>query len=202
MTPARTTAAETSRTKLLIPERVPAMTRSSVRPASRHGRAGAKDHHLLRPRPARRRCGDRHEQSLRRLVRTERQATPRPFAFKCTASVGGAQYLADLRGASRSYFIATTVDLLTTGVDVPAVRTSFSSNTSARRSRFTRWSGAARGSIAATGKLMFRVYDFTNATRLFGEEFETKWQPRERGRARTADAARTDAFKSKASTCA
>src|SRR5438270_131776 len=41
------------------------------------------------------------------------------YAFKCTASVGGAQYLADLKGASRSFFIATTVDLLTTGVDVP-----------------------------------------------------------------------------------
>jgi type I restriction enzyme R subunit len=45
-----------------------------------------------------------------------------PYAFKCTSSVGGAQHLADLRGASRSHFIATTVDLLTTGVDVPAVR--------------------------------------------------------------------------------
>lgn len=45
-----------------------------------------------------------------------------PFAFKCTASVGGGQYLADLRGASRSHFIATTVELLTTGVDVPVVR--------------------------------------------------------------------------------
>src|SRR5208337_4858165 len=44
------------------------------------------------------------------------------YAFRCTASVGGAQYLADLRGASRSYFIATTVDLLTTGVDVPCVQ--------------------------------------------------------------------------------
>ncbi len=28
-----------------------------------------------------------------------------------------------------------------------------------------------------TGKLMFRVYDFTNATRLFGEEFLSKWRP-------------------------
>ena len=30
--------------------------------------------------------------------------------------------LPDLRGASRSHFVATTVDLLTTGVDVPVVR--------------------------------------------------------------------------------
>ena len=45
-----------------------------------------------------------------------------PYAFKCTAASHGAEYLADLRGASRSHFIATTVDLLTTGVDVPVVR--------------------------------------------------------------------------------
>jgi type I restriction enzyme, R subunit len=45
-----------------------------------------------------------------------------PYAFKCTAASGGGDYLADLRGASRSHFISTTVDLLTTGVDVPAVR--------------------------------------------------------------------------------
>ena len=43
------------------------------------------------------------------------------YAFKCTAASSGNDYLADLRGASRSHFIATTVDLLTTGVDVPRV---------------------------------------------------------------------------------
>ncbi len=40
------------------------------------------------------------------------------YAFKCTAA-GGSDYLADLRGSSRDYIVATTVDLLTTGVDVP-----------------------------------------------------------------------------------
>ncbi|PIP21102.1 MAG: hypothetical protein COX40_01210 [Candidatus Omnitrophica bacterium CG23_combo_of_CG06-09_8_20_14_all_40_11] len=45
-----------------------------------------------------------------------------PYAFKCTASVGGSEYIADLRGSTRSHFIATTVDLITTGVDVPIVR--------------------------------------------------------------------------------
>jgi len=33
---------------------------------------------------------------------------------------------------------------------------------------------------APTGKLMFRVYDYTNATRLFGEDFKTKFTPRKR----------------------
>jgi len=38
--------------------------------------------------------------------------------------------------------------------------------------------GAARGSIPRRQIEWFRVYDFTNATRLFGEEFKTKWKNR------------------------
>jgi type I restriction enzyme, R subunit len=66
-----------------------------------------------------------------------------PYAFQCTASTGGSTFLPDFRGSSRSHFIATTVDLLTTGVDVPAVRNVvfFKYVLSA----FTRWSGGERG---------------------------------------------------------
>lgn len=102
-----------------------------------------------------------------------------PFAFKCTASVGGAQYLADLRGASRSHFIATTVDLLTTGVDVPAIANIVFFKYVRSPIAFYQMVGRGTRLNPATGKLMFRVYDFTNATRLFGSEFLTKWQPRE-----------------------
>jgi type I restriction enzyme R subunit len=42
-----------------------------------------------------------------------------PYGFKCTATGGDTNFIPDLRGASRHHFIATTVDLLTTGVDVP-----------------------------------------------------------------------------------
>ncbi|MCD5390387.1 hypothetical protein LR007_00755 [candidate division NPL-UPA2 bacterium] len=45
-----------------------------------------------------------------------------PYTFKCTALVGGSQYIADLRGSVRSHLIATTVDLITTGVDVPIAK--------------------------------------------------------------------------------
>lgn len=67
-----------------------------------------------------------------------------PYAFKCTAASSGNDQLPDLRGSSRSHFIATTVDLLTTGVDVPCVRKSCSSNTSNRLSVSTRWSDGVR----------------------------------------------------------
>jgi len=32
-----------------------------------------------------------------------------------------------------------------------------------------------------TGKLMFRIYDYTNATRLFGQDFATKYRPPRKG---------------------
>lgn len=100
-----------------------------------------------------------------------------PYAFKCTASVGGAQYLADLKGASRSYFVATTVDLLTTGVDVPRVQNIVFFKYVRSPISFYQMVGRGTRINAATGKLMFRVYDYTDATRLFGQKFITKVSP-------------------------
>jgi len=100
-----------------------------------------------------------------------------PYAFKCTAASDGSHFLADLRGASRSYFIATTVDLLTTGVDVPRVRNIVFFKYVRSPIAFYQMVGRGTRLDAPTGKLMFRVYDYTNATRLFGEEFKTKFIP-------------------------
>lgn len=100
-----------------------------------------------------------------------------PYAFKCTASVGGSQFLADLRGASRSHFVATTVDLLSTGVDVPRVRNIVFFKYVRSPIAFYQMVGRGTRLDAATGKLMFRVYDYTNATRLFGETFKTTIRP-------------------------
>jgi len=98
-----------------------------------------------------------------------------PYAFKCTASVSGSEYLADLRGASRSFFIATTVELLTTGVDVPCVRNIVFFKYVRSPIAFYQMVGRGTRLHAPTNKLMFRVYDYTNTTRLFGEEFKSKW---------------------------
>lgn len=96
------------------------------------------------------------------------------YAFKCTASVGGASYVADLKGASRSHFIAATVELLSTGVDVPAVRNIVFFKYVRSPISFYQMVGRGTRLDPPTGKLMFRVYDYTNATRLFGEEFRTR----------------------------
>jgi type I restriction enzyme R subunit len=93
------------------------------------------------------------------------------YAFKCTASVRGADYIADLRGGSRHHFIATTVDLLTTGVDVPVVRNIMFFKYVRSPIAFYQMVGRGTRLDPPSGKLMFRVYDYTDATRLFGEDF-------------------------------
>ncbi len=96
-----------------------------------------------------------------------------PYAFKCTAASGGNQYLSDLRGASRRYFVATTVDLLTTGVDVPIVRNIVFFKYVRSPIAFYQMVGRGTRLHPPSGKLMFRVYDYTDASRLFGEDFIT-----------------------------
>ena len=105
-----------------------------------------------------------------------RHGCPRaePYAFKCTSASGGNEYLADLRGASRRYFIATTVDLLTTGVDVPCVRNIVFFKYVRSPIAFYQMVGRGTRLHAPDGKLMFRVFDYTDATRLFGSDFVEK----------------------------
>jgi len=97
-----------------------------------------------------------------------------PYAFKCTAASSGSDYLPDLRGATRHHFIATTVELLTTGVDVPCIRNIVFFKYVQSPIAFYQMLGRGTRIDPPTGKLMFTVYDYTNATRLFGEDFITK----------------------------
>ena len=105
------------------------------------------------------------------------------YAFKCTAASSGNDQLPDLRASSRSHFIAATVDLLTTGVDVPCVKNIVFFKYLKSPISFYQMVGRGTRIDEVTGKLMFRVYDYTDATRLFGGDFAT-------GRTRTGT--RTD----------
>jgi type I restriction enzyme R subunit len=95
------------------------------------------------------------------------------YAFKCTAASSGNDQLPDLRAASRSHFIATTVDLLTTGVDVPCVRNIVFFRYLKSPISFYQMIGRGTRIDVASGKLMFRVYDYTGVTQLFGAAFVT-----------------------------
>jgi type I restriction enzyme R subunit len=100
-----------------------------------------------------------------------------PYAFKCTASVQGSQYIADLRGSERSHFIATTVDLITTGVDIPILRNVAFFKYVNSPIAFQQMLGRGSRIHLPTNKLMFRAYDYTNATRLLGKSLTVKPEP-------------------------
>lgn len=99
------------------------------------------------------------------------------YAFKCTAAGSGADYLPDFRGSSVRYFVAATVDLLTTGVDVPGVRNIVFFRYLNSPIAFYQMVGRGTRLDSRTNKLMFRVYDYTDATRLFGEDFTQAFKP-------------------------
>ena len=105
----------------------------------------------------------------------EHGATPvEHYAFKCTAASSGSDYLADFKASARRFFVATTVDLLTTGVDVPAVKNIVFFKYVRSPISFYQMVGRGTRLDPASGKLMFRVYDYTNATRLFGGAFQSR----------------------------
>lgn len=103
--------------------------------------------------------------------KAEGRPTKDYYAFKCTAKSSGNDYLPDFRGSNNSHFIATTVDLLTTGVDVPNVRNIVFFRY--LKSPILMYQMLGRGTRLDEDKLLFRVYDYTDATRLLGEEFIT-----------------------------
>jgi len=94
------------------------------------------------------------------------------YAFKCTAEANGQNYIADMKGSNTDYFIASTVELLSTGVDIPAVRNIVFFRYMHSPISFHQMVG--RGTRLAENKLMFTIYDYTDATRLFGEAFLSK----------------------------
>jgi type I restriction enzyme R subunit len=124
---------------------------------------------------------DRHADDVARRMnnryaawcRQQGKARKTPYAFKCTSANDGNDYLPDLKGASRYHFIATTVDLLTTGIDVPCIRNIVFFKYVKSPISFYQMIGRGTRIDIPTDKLMFRVYDYTNATRLFGEDFVT-----------------------------
>ena len=100
-----------------------------------------------------------------------------PYAFKCTAASSGNDQLPDFRGSNAHHFIAATVDLLTTGVDVPCVNNIVFFRYVNSPISFYQMVGRGTRLHPQSNKLMFRLHDYTDATRLFGEDFITVVAP-------------------------
>lgn len=97
-----------------------------------------------------------------------KRPTPK-FAFPCTGQIGS-EHLRDFKGNNSNFFIAATVDLLTTGVDIPSVRNIVFFRYIKSPILFRQMVGRGTRIDDPTGKLAFTVHDFTNATRLLGED--------------------------------
>lgn len=103
--------------------------------------------------------------------RNNAQRRIQTYAFKCMASVNGKTRIPDFRERLRSHFIATTKDLLTTGVNVPCVRNIVFFRYMQSPILFHQMIGRGTRIHEESGKLMFHVFDYTGATALFGKDF-------------------------------
>jgi len=104
------------------------------------------------------------------------------YAFQCTGNPdlrpSADKLIPDFRGSRNSHFIATTVELLSTGVDVPNLdNVVFFKYVESPISFYQMTGRGTRTGEPRGSKLMFRIYDYTNATRLFGEEFISRARP-------------------------
>lgn len=104
------------------------------------------------------------------------------YSFQCTGNPdlrpGAKELIADFKGSNNSHFIATTVDLLSTGVDVPNLENVvFFRYIESPISFYQMVGRGSRTGDPRGSKSMFRLFDFTNATRLFGEDFISRDRP-------------------------
>jgi type I restriction enzyme R subunit len=104
------------------------------------------------------------------------------YAFQCTGNPdlrpSADKLIPDFRGSKNSHFIATTVELLSTGVDIPNLdNVVFFRYLESPISFYQMVGRGTRTGEPRGSKPMFRVYDYTNATRLFGEEFISRSRP-------------------------
>lgn len=104
------------------------------------------------------------------------------YAFQCTGNPNlrppAADLIPDFRGSKASHFVATTVDLLSTGVDIPNLdNVVFFQYLQSPIEFYQRVGRGTRTGEPRGSKLMFRIYDYTNATRLFGQPFVSRARP-------------------------
>jgi type I restriction enzyme R subunit len=94
------------------------------------------------------------------------------YAFKCTAA-GGADKIEIMRGSGERAFIACTVDLLETGVDIERLNAVVFFRYLQSAIKFYQMVGRGTRIHEETQKYKFWLYDYTGVTDLFGADFIT-----------------------------
>lgn len=103
----------------------------------------------------------------------ERGQTPKDhYAFKCTAD-GGSDLIEVMRGSGERCFIACTVDLLATGVDIERLNAVVFFRHLESSIAFYQMVGRGTRIDEPTQKYKFWLYDYTGVTELFGTDFIT-----------------------------
>ncbi len=161
--------------RLLIPERIREMSRHLFEQLCTHGGPQQKSILFCASDPH----AERVSAELGNLYADWCAANGREpvshYAFKCTAKGGNSDSLiADLRKSPSSHFLACTVELLSTGVDVPCLRNVVFFQYIKSPIVFAQMLGRGTRLDPDTEKWMFRVWDYTDATRLVGDEFKVK----------------------------
>ena len=159
--------------KLLIPERIAAMCANLFQQLCQHGGPEQKviifctrDLHA-----------DRVAMQMQRLYAQwckENGQTPKDhYAFKCT-DAGGSDLIETMRGSGERCFIACTVDLLATGVDIERLNAVVFFRYLKSTITFYQMVGRGTRIDEPTQKYKFWLYDYTGVTDLFGTDFITK----------------------------
>ena len=94
------------------------------------------------------------------------------YAFKCTAT-GGAELIEPMRGSGERCFIACTVDLLATGVNIERLNAVVFFRYLESSILFYQMVGRGTRIHEETQKYKFWLYDYTGVTDLFGTDFIT-----------------------------
>lgn len=119
---------------------------------------------------------DRVAMQMQRLYAAwckEKGQTPKDhYAFKCTAE-GGADLIESMRGSGERCFIACTVDLLATGVDIERLNAVVFFRYLESSILFYQMVGRGTRIHEETQKYKFWLYDYTGVTDLFGTDFIT-----------------------------
>ena len=157
---------------ILLPERINAMCSDLFKRLTAHGGPEQKvsifcnrDLHA-----------DRVAMQMQRLYAlwcNEKRATPKDhYAFKCTAE-GGSELIEQMRGSGERCFIACTVDLLATGVDIERLNAVVFFRYLESSILFYQMVGRGARIHEETQKYKFWLYDYTGVTDLFGTDFIT-----------------------------
>lgn len=94
------------------------------------------------------------------------------YAFKCTAD-GGSELIDQMRGSGERCFIACTVDLLASGVDIERLNAVVFFRYLESSIVFYQMVGRGTRIYEETQKYKFWLYDYTGVTDLFGTDFLT-----------------------------